>query len=965
VFQRIKAILTAIRDGLRRIYGPDVTAEQVFAAIEAGEYADVADNVGDATDVVSRETADGETQDAKYRRIPALTVGPDTTIAEIMQELEAEAAGILRSPDVGHAVDLARIKLQDRMLRVKRLEKAAEIKLGRPLNDNERAYLAEEGMHSKIAEKQSRLHWDFKVPILDLMKAGKLTMEQVDEFLYAKHAEARNAYIAGINDKFPDGGSGMTNAEARKILAKSTPELEQIADIVRQMMTRRLDEMVESGLVSAEQAASWRRDFGPDYVPLRGLEDDPAAEEMRPLVGRGLMGRRKIEPHATGRGSKAQNVLATAWALSDEAIIRGEKNFVAQTLGRLAEQVRDPSVWELDPSETKARLVKGKIQYVKNPHYSPKDTITYRVAGKEKRLQINDPLLLNAISNVGVGGGPILNAMMNINGVLSKLNTTWNPEFALTNPIMDAQTGLINLGAQDMPGLRKDVTKNWKAAFKGALHYEKTGKADTEWSKLAAEWRREGGATAFNQLKDIAAQKKSIDSAMKDFQGNSPLAAARGIIALRDTVERWNNSADAAIRLSTYAALRKRGMSAPKAASVAKNLTVNFNRRGEWGPMANGAYLFFNASVQGTAVMLTAMKHPKVRKMVAGIAALGAVQEIVGSLFDDDDDEDKLGLSAYDRIPEHVKTRNIILMYGSKDGEYIPIRMPYGYNFFHSLGRLAVAYGRGAKELTGKPVSLAQTLSKTGSAFMDAIAPTGLSSSNPLVPSLLLPFQEARMNEDFAGRAISPEKMPGDTRPDSQLFYGRTNALMKETAAFLNRMTGGDEFEPGLVDVSPESIEHVISAHSGAALRTAWNIANRAYAWTKEQTGNNPEDPQFGVSDVPFLRRVKGSASPYQEKDATYRRITELEILDDRMKAASTDMDKARAIMAEHRAELGMIKPARKLRSSLADLRKQRTAVLADERLSAAEQRARTDKIAETELRLMRQFNEHYVRALN
>jgi hypothetical protein len=142
----------------------------------------------------------------------------------------------------------------------------------------------------------------------------------------------------------------------------------------------------------------------------------------------------------------------------------------------------------------------------------------------------------------------------------------------------------------------------------------------------------------------------------------------------------------------------------------------------------------------------------------------------------------------------------------------------------------------------------------------------------------------------------------------------------------------------------------------------------RTYARVREQTGDNPEDPQFGVSDVPFLRRVKGSASPYQLKDATYQRLTELEILDDRMKAATEgatrDMAKAREIMAEHRKELGLVKPARKLRSTLADLRKERTAIVNDERLSAPEQRAKTDKLSEFELRLMRDFNQRYTAAL-
>ena len=37
-----------------------------------------------------------------------------------------------------------------------------------------------------------------------------------------------------------------------------------------------------------------------------------------------------------------------------------------------------------------------------------------------------------------------------------------------------------------------------------------------------------------------------------------------------------------------------------KAADLAKNLTINFNRKGMHGDLLNSLYLFFNASVQGT-----------------------------------------------------------------------------------------------------------------------------------------------------------------------------------------------------------------------------------------------------------------------------------------------------------------------------------------------------------------------------
>ena len=42
-------------------------------------------------------------------------------------------------------------------------------------------------------------------------------------------------------------------------------------------------------------------------------------------------------------------------------------------------------------------------------------------------------------------------------------------------------------------------------------------------------------------------------------------------------------------------------MSKQQAASLAKNITVNFNRKGQMATQVGALYAFFNASVQGTA----------------------------------------------------------------------------------------------------------------------------------------------------------------------------------------------------------------------------------------------------------------------------------------------------------------------------------------------------------------------------
>jgi len=728
------------------------------------------------------------------------------------------------------------------------------------------------------------------------------------------------------------------------------------------MMERRLAQMVDSGIMAASEADAYRSKYR-HYVPLRGVPADPNEEALKPVQGRGFMGSRKREKRAMGRGSRAEDVLATAFTLADEAIVRGEKNRVAQALLNLAMAAPDPAVWEVNPVEREAYMVKladgrQQVRYRYRPHYSGADTVSVRVDGREFRIQLKDADLLRAFANLGGGElNVMLSGLSHVTRVLSKLNTMWSPEFIVSNAFMDFQTGLINLGQEDQRGLKREVSGNWLNAYRGAVHYLRGGTADTEWSRLAKEFRENGGQTAFNDLVDKDAQAKRLEEAVKELESRNASRAKRALRTIGATIETWNTGVDNAVRLSTYAALRRRGYSPARAASVAKNLTVNFNRKGEMGPALNALFAFYNAAAQGTAVLATAIyRSKKVRAMVAGIVVAGAIQEIMGGMFDPpEDDPDKLGLSAYDRIPEWQKARNIIIPTGAEPGDYLMIRMPYGYNFFHNLGRVTAAYLRGAPEADGKPVGLGKTIAKLGSNFADAMIPPGL--GNLFVPTVGQPFVDIWKNTDFFDKPIAPTKFPGDDKPDSQTYFPNVNPAAREVAAFLNRVTGGNEFRPGLVDVSPESIMHVLTTYAGAAGALVTNTVSNTYRAGAEAMGINAENPQLDLSDVPFARRVVGTASPWQARDITYQRLGEIELLADEAKVNP----EARR---ENRRLLALTDEARKLRRELSTMRKQRRAILADETLPTAQRRARIDRIDERERAAMAAFNARYIRAL-
>ena len=156
----------------------------------------------------------------------------------------------------------------------------------------------------------------------------------------------------------------------------------------------------------SQQDADAMRQAYENYVPLRGKKADPdeeVVELLRAHTGRGYMGSRRTEKRATGRFSEAPDVLATAFMLADEAIVRGEKNVVGQSVLRLANLAPDPAVWTVNPVQRKAYVDKAsnKVKYRRQTHYSSEDTMSVRVQGQEFRVQIKEPNLLSSIKQIG------------------------------------------------------------------------------------------------------------------------------------------------------------------------------------------------------------------------------------------------------------------------------------------------------------------------------------------------------------------------------------------------------------------------------------------------------------------------------------------------------------------------------------------------------------------------------------
>lgn len=338
-------------------------------------------------------------------------------------------------------------------------------------------------------------------------------------------------------------------------------------------------------------------------------------------------------------------------------------------------------------------------------------------------------------------------------------------------------------------------------------------------------------------------------------------------------------------------------MSRQQAASLAKNLTVNFNRRGELGTVLNSLYMFANASIQGTANMIRALgrldgEGPLLQRLrwsnlnrtqKLSLAAMGAGY-LLASLNRAGAGQDDDGVNWYDKVPDYVKEHNLVIMkslFGGRQGEYWTFPLPYGYNMFYLLGGTIEGVGSGGI----KPVKAAGNIiggalgafNPLGSEDSETLSGTLLKNLSPTLPR---PFIDYVMNENFMGTQIRRQNAPwGTPKPDSTLGRRSTPEVYKSFANWLNTATGGSQYRSGAVDINPDSMKYWIDYISGGTGRFIGQTVDAA-----AKTYNGIDIP---AQQVPFLGKLSGQVMPYADQQKMYDHIDELSQYNAELKSLS------------------------------------------------------------------------------
>lgn len=796
----------------------------------------------------------------------------------------------LEIPDETRLAWLQR-KIQDKFNRLSLIQR--KVGSGVPLSDDLNAYLQQEMFHGRAAERLDRFEDAIisskgkgkQKALLERMAADNITLDEMGEFLHAKHAPARNERVAKINPDIPDGGSGLTNAEAAKIINKykangKLEKMEAYATEVYEKITKaRIKILEEEHLLKPEAVEKIVGSFKDDtYVPLKL----PVEPEFRLRGGAGFDVRGKDVKRLKGSTQqKRVNPLVQAIVDYEDAVIKAEKNKVGRSLKKLIEQnpnvknSQGEKIWEVKAQQYMPQYNKfGEVEYVKPVGYKLDDNVMeVRDQGKIYHITLHDKALASAMKNLGSERGVAF--LHQINNYLRAVITFYNPEFMITNFERDLQTALINTGGEQGAIAAGRVARDVKAAL-GGIWRETRGigskknlaEGATDWAKEYAELKEVGGRVGWFDYLTVAEKQKQIQRRINTATGKTRLdRAARTWDGVAEWVSDINESVESGVRLSAYVNAKKAGLSKEQAASLAKNLTVNFNKKGEWGAAVNSLYLFANAGIQGTTRLFKALKHKRTRRIVAGIAAFSFGVEYMNRQINEE---------AYDKISDYEKNTNLIFMLptGSAapvidasigsveqipntDEKYIKLKLPYGYNVFKVLGD--VAYDVGVEQ-----EHWGEGLKRLVFAMEESFNPLSSGSAAQFIsPTITDPLVQMYENKNYFGSPIRPDDDPyAPAGKESDKYFSTVREPSKIFTEFLNGVSGGNEVEAGVLDFSPENVDHIIDFLGGGVGKF---IANTIETGTKLAMGEVPE-----IENTPFIRKFVGDVYDDVERQLFY-----------------------------------------------------------------------------------------------
>ena len=435
-------------------------------------------------------------------------------------------------------------------------------------------------------------------------------------------------------------------------------DINELWSRVNEVNGNTLRKLYESGMLTKE-AYNDISSMYTNYIPMRGFDQTTSADAYAYLTHGDSAFNAPIKT-AKGRSSKADNPIAYMQAMAESAIMQGNRNVLVKQ--KMLNFVRNhPSdlasvsdVWlqydsvadEWKPvfpdnigANDSASVVAKKMEAFedkmkqmaeKHPDLVQRSNeapdIPYKVVekgqlnehqvlvkqnGKSYIITVNGSPraaqaangLTNPDTDLTGAVGKVFEGAEALNRQLSSLYTTLNPDFIGSNYVRDALYSntmvYVKEGAKYGGSFNLNFAKYNPAEMANLYASYNKGSLDTsnETHRLFLEFMQNGGETGFVNLKQIEKRKSEIAKAIKR---DGRISAAQIWGGLSDAVDFANRAVENSARFAAYVTSRKSGRSVGRSVYDAKEISVNFNRKGSgrnWWKDNVGTSRFYDTEI--------------------------------------------------------------------------------------------------------------------------------------------------------------------------------------------------------------------------------------------------------------------------------------------------------------------------------------------------------------------------------
>ena len=704
---------------------------------------------------------------------------------------------------------------------------------------------------------------------------------------------------------------------------KYVTETHNLWDATNAATKKILRDGYKAGMMSKD-TYQYVRDMYSHYIPLRGW-DGTTADQVWDYIGGGKGAFNQTLKKAHGRTSIADDPIAYIENMAESGILLNNKNWVKQHLMLLAQNhptslltlskawyvksVDDNGNEEWIPatpqitSQMNSNQVKAAIDafekkmeqmaqagdatqkrdglniaYPQTHSEEREHEVRVMKDGDEYVIYVNgDPQLAQAMNNTRahrvreIQSGKLDRAAAWLGRKMAAAYTSLSPLFIPSNYFRDLTMTLASTAIREDGRynylLRKNLATSWNLGFmlrdyqNGKLRDKVNNGNATPKEQMFYDFMMNGGETGFVSSLDVEDLKKKFKNDLKDLDRwkTNPVKVGHTIM---DGIEFLNRAIEDSNRFAVYMTSIQYGRSIDEAVNDAKDVTLNFNRKGtgEYGwQMIRNLYLFINPAVQSLQTLGALAKHHpfKFTAVTASWLASGVLVPIVNaalmSMLGGDDDKDKYWqFTKWDR-------RNNLIMWVPYTHEYVKIPLAQEFRAFYGIGDMIASKMMGgelaeeswsqyAEDLLGQVVD------------MLPLDPTGYDGNIAvsLMPNAIRPVFELAFNVDFTGKPLFKETEYNKYDPNFTKAYVGTPDWLVRASRMVNSI-GNDypDVQQNSIDAfgdprynlnNPAVVDHVLSSYLGGAYTMGSQVLGLL---TKSL--NDPKE--IKVADIPLFSK--------------------------------------------------------------------------------------------------------------